>query len=400
MPQYNYRALNPAGRNIRGQIAAANDLDLYQRLRDIGLELVDFRIARQRKAMLGSRVKNRDLVHLCLHLEQLSAAGVPLLDGLHDVRDSTPQGRLRDLLSEVAQDVAQGLPLSAAFGKHPRVFGAVFQSLIAAGEESGSLTESFQELVKHLRWTEAVGAKVRKAVRYPAFMLVVMLGVFMFMMTMVVPEVVGFLKSTGQELPALTLGLVATSGFVTQFWYAILLVPLLGVGGAAMLRQTSEPFAYKLDRLLLRLPTLGPLARKIALSRFAHFFAVMFRSGVPILTCLETAQKVVGNRFLAEQTGVVRQAVQDGNPLSQGMRDSGEFPGLVVRMVRIGEDSGNLGETLENVTTFYDQEVNDSVDTLIAMIEPALTIVAGGMLLWVVLAVIGPIYDSFGKLGI
>lgn len=401
MQQFSYRALDDNGRKVKGELAAANDVDLYHRLRQAGLELIDARAVKQRRrGMLGSGVKNRDLVQLCLHLEQLNKAGVPLLDGLEDVRDSTEQGRLRDLLAEITQDVMQGTALSHAFAKHPRVFGTVFSSLLSAGEESGNLTESFHELVKHLRWTEAVASKVKKAVRYPAFMLVVMVATFLFMMVMVVPEVVSFLMSTGQELPMVTLALIATSDFVTEQWPLMIATPVAVVVGAMTLRRTSERFAYVVDRQILRLPAIGTLVRKIALSRFAHFFAVMFRSGVPILTCLETAQKVAGNRFLAEQLANVRQSVQQGSPLSQGMKQSGEFPGLVIRMVRIGEDSGNLSETLENVTTFYDEEVNESVDALIAMIEPALTVTAGVLLLWIVLAVIGPIYDSFSQLGI
>lgn len=321
------------------------------------------------------------------------------MESLADVRDSTEQRRLRDLVAEVHQDVAEGMSLSEAFGRHPRVFGTVFESLIAAGEASGNLVKSFTQLIKHLKWVNSVNAKVKKAIRYPSFMLVVIMGLFMFMMTTVVPQVTGFLKSNGQELPLITTALIATSNFVQHFWWAIVAAPITTVVGMTILSRASADVAYRVDFLKLRLPMFGPVLRKISLSRFAHFFATMFQSGVPILNCLETAQKVVGNLVLAESLGSVRTTVQEGNPLSSGMRDTGEFPTLVIRMVKIGEDSGNLGETLENVTEFYDNDVNETVDGMIGMIEPTLTLFAGLMMGWIVAAVIGPIYAGMAKMG-
>jgi type IV pilus assembly protein PilC len=176
-------------------------------------------------------------------------------------------------------------------------------------------------------------------------------------------------------------------------------LPVTTIVLAMTLSRMSADFAYRVDYLKLRLPMFGPVLRKVALSRFAHFFATMFQSGVPILNCLETAQKVVGNLVLARSLGTVRTTVQDGNPLSSGLRDTGEFPTLVLLMVKIGEDSGNLGETLENVTGFYDQDVNDAVDGMIGMIEPSLTVFAGLMMGWIVAGVIGPIYSGMAKMG-
>ncbi len=402
MPQFNYKAINDAGKKVGGQITAANEYDLYQRLRDLRLELVDFREVKAKGGGLSfaQPIQTRDLIQLCMHLQQLQAAGVSLIEGLQDVRDSTDHRRLKDMLAEVYQDVAAGASLSEAFGRHPKTFGHVFKSLLSAGEESGNLTEAFDQLVKHLKWQEEITGRIKKATRYPSIMLVVIMIMFIVMMTFVVPEVVSFLTSSGIELPAITVALIATSEFVQGYWWSIPLVPVLLVvlykGG----RRTSDGLAYQMDKLILRLPKFGPLVRKISLSRFAHFFAVMFNSGVPILTCLDTAQKVVDNLCLQKSLESVRQSVQEGNPLSLGLKETGEFPSLVIRMVKIGEDSGNLSETLEHVTTFYDNDVRDSVDGLIAMIEPALTVFAGGLIVWIVAAVFGPIYDSFDQMGL
>ncbi len=401
MPLYNYRALNQTGRKVTGQLHANNDADLYQRLKQINLELLSASEDKGRKGLaqlFGGKVKNRELVQTCLHLQQLSAAGVSLIEGLADVRDSTEHRRLRDLMAEIFEDVSHGQTLSEAFGRHPRVFGTVFQSLVAAGEASGNMTESFSQLVKHLKWMDEINSKIKKATRYPMVMLVVMFLLFLFMMLFVVPQVVSFLTSSGQSLPFITVALIATSGFMQDYWWAIIGVPFGAFVLARIMARTSESFAYKLDFYRLRIPVFGELMRKISLSRFAHFFATMFQSGVPILDCIETARKVVGNRCLSASLESVRTGVQNGNPLSVGLRNTGEFPSLVVRLVRIGEESGNLGETLDNVTDFYDRDVNEGIDVLIGMIEPALTLFAGIMMAWIVVAVIGPIYDSLSKM--
>ncbi|MBF0168179.1 MAG: type II secretion system F family protein [Alphaproteobacteria bacterium] len=402
MPLYNYRAIDVNGRSTRGQLNASNDLDLLQRLRESNLELITSTEVRQNKltSIFAPKIKHRDLIQMCVHLQQLNAAGVSLIEGLADVRDSTEQPKLRDLVSEIHSSVSEGKSLSQAFGGHPRVFGPVFTSLISAGEESGNLSEAFLQLVKHLKWTEEVTTKIKKAVRYPSVMLVVIMGLFFFMMTMVVPEVIGFLKGTGQPLPMVTLALVATSDFVIEFWYVILIVPVVLVIAARMLMQFSEEFRYRVHYMMLRMPKLGDMIRKISLARFSHFFAVMFQSGVPILQCIETATKVVNNLCLSKSLENVLRTVQQGNAFSTALKATGEFPSLVIRMVKIGEDSGNLSETLENVTSFYDNDVNDAVDGLIAMMEPMLTMIVGILMAWIIMAIFGPMYDSFSKMGI
>ncbi|HLN22432.1 MAG TPA: type II secretion system F family protein [Patescibacteria group bacterium] len=402
MAVYNYKAINLRGRKVAGQLNANNELELHQRLKQGGMELItasEVKAGKKFWAVLGGGIKTRDLIHVCLHLQQLIGAGVSLIEGLADVRDSVEQRRLRDVMAEVHQDVTEGKSLSEAFNRHPRIFGTVFQSLLAAGEASGNLTESFTQLVKHLKWTEAVSAKIKKATRYPLIMLFMMFALFTFMMLFVVPQVVEFLVNSGQELPTITKSLIATSDFMQNYWWAVAGTPFVIFFSMRMMIRMSSDFAYRVDYAILRLPVFGMLIRKIALSRFSHFFATMFQSGVPILECLETAQKVVSNRCLSQSLGAVRNDVQDGNPLSAGLKDTGEFPNLVIRMVKIGEDSGRLGEILENVTEFYDKDVDESVDALVTMIEPALTAFAGLMMVWIVAGVMGPIYNSFSKLG-
>jgi type IV pilus assembly protein PilC len=220
----------------------------------------------------------------------------------------------------------------------------------------------------------------------------------MFMMGVVVPGIVEFLKGNQAELPPVTIALIATSDFVKAYWWAILLTPMAIAGTIFALMKSSEAMRYALSCLALRIPVFGPLITKLAISRFAHFFAVMFQSGVPILQCLESAQRVVTNPCLEESLKTVRQQVQNGEPLSLAMRNSGQFPSLVCRMVKIGEDSGNLGGVMDNVTGFYDKDVDEAIDSMIGMIEPAMTMISGVIMGWIVIGVMGPIYNSISKL--
>lgn len=402
MAQYSYRALNNAGKQVRGKINAANESDLYQQLNKLGLMLVDSRAVKERKSILGGgrNIVARDKIQFFVHLEQLQAAGVPLIDSLTDVRDSADDPALRDLTTDIINDVTGGTPLSQAFEKHPKVFGDLYAALVAAGEESGKLTESFQHLVRHVKWEDAIRQRIIKASRYPIVVLVIITLMLLFMMGFVVPGIVEFLKSNGTELPPVTVALIATSDFVRNYWWVLLIVPIAIVTAVISLRQSSDKMKYAFSCLGIRMPKIGPLTRKIAISRFTHFFAVMFQSGVPILQCLETAQRVVANRCLEESLKIVRQQVQNGEPLSMALRNSGQFPSLVTRMVKIGEDSGNLGGVLDNVTEFYDKDVDEAIDAMIGAIEPAMTVVSGIVMAWIVVGVMGPIYDQMSKLGV
>jgi type IV pilus assembly protein PilC len=235
-------------------------------------------------------------------------------------------------------------------------------------------------------------------VRYPAVVLVIITGMLMFMMGVVVPGIVEFLRSNGSTLPPITVALIATSDFVVNYWWVMLLTPIVVIATIIGLVKSSDTMRYTISCLGLRVPVVGPLMTKLSISRFAHFFAVMFQSGVPILQCLETAQRVVGNRCLEESMKTVRQQVQNGEPLSMSMRNSGQFPSLVCRMVKIGEDSGNLGGVLDNVTGFYDKDVDEAIEAMIGSIEPAMTVISGLIMAWIVAGVMGPIYDSIGNL--
>ncbi len=403
MPKFKYRALNTQGRPARGIVEAANESDLFSRLEEGGMTLIDCKEISENAGAVagfaGKKIKVRDLIQMFIHLEQLQKAGVPLLDALADVRDSAESPKLRDIMADVHRDVVEGNSFSAALAKHPGTFKNIFVSLIAGGEETGNLHTSFAQVIRHLKWTDAIQSKIRKARRYPMILCVVVVIVIWVMMGYVVPQVTGFLKDIGQELPFITLALIATSEFVINYFLYVILGVIAVVIFVKIGCAVSQEFRYRVHYILLNMPLIGQVIRKIALSQFCQTFGILFTSGLDILKCLDAAKNTTGNLVLIESLGRVRQSVQEGVPLSVALKGSGEFPPLVMRMVKIGEESGNLTTVLQQVSEFYDKDVDESVDAMILLIEPILTAVLGITVLWIAAAVFGPIYDSFGKMG-
>lgn len=400
MPAYNYMAINEAGHKIRGEITAANDVDLEERLRDIGLDLISYKEMKAKKGSSRGRVKLEDLIVFCLHFEQLDRAGVPVLDSIADVRDAAENPRMRDIMAGVYESVKNGSLFSEALAQYPTVFDEVFVGLVSTGEKTGDLSESFTHLAEHMKWTNDIRRKVKKAIRYPIGLFVLLMIVISVLMMFVVPKLVDFILSQGFDIPIHTRALIATSEFFSEYWYVALVVPPVLFIVLRVLYKVSEGFAYKVDALMLHLPAIGPTIRKIDMARFTHFFAVMFRSGVDVLQSLDAATKVVGNRVLKDSIFTVRRSVAEGNSLTDSLRISSQFPTLVVRMFKVGEDSGNMNDALENINFFYNREVNDSVDKMVGMIQPTLTIVMGMLIFWVISAIFGPLYQSFSEMNI
>ena len=400
MERYKYRAINDSGRSVRGVLSAANETDLFAQLQDGGLELIDCSLISKKtgvfagKSLFGS-VKIRDLIQFFIHLKQMQGAGIPILDALADIRDSADNPKFRDVIAEAYRDVSEGSSFSEALANHPKVFTNLHVSLIASGEESGNIQESCTQLISYLKWVDAMQTRVRKATRYPMILLAAVILTVVIMMAFVVPQIVGFIKNIDQELPFATLSLIATSDFFVAYWWAVLSVIAALVVFVVVMVRVSEGFAYRVDAMILKLPIMGELIRKINIARFAQTFGALFQAGIDVLKALEASANTVGNRVLKEGLENVSEYVKSGDPLSQGLNKSGEFPSMVVRMVKVGEESGNLTVVLDQVSEFYTSDVDEEVQKVITMIEPSLTAVLGGMILWIAVGVFGPIYSSF-----
>jgi type IV pilus assembly protein PilC len=397
MSLYAYSALSDKGRTIRGSMVAENEVDLEARLKEVGLDLIKYR-EETRKVGSRTRVSVKDMIILCLHLEQLCRAGVPVHEALSDVRDSTESTKLRDIMTDVLEKVKAGNSLSVSLATYPRIFSEIFTGLVAAGEKNGNLTDSFMSISEHMKWTNDLRRKVKKAVAYPIVLLVIMSLVIAILMVAVVPKLLKFITEQGFDIPFHTRALIYTSEAFQSHWYLIFGIPIFLFSLCVVIYRGNEIFAYWIDSVILRVPVIGRTVRKINLARFTHFFSVMFKSGINIPEALMASREVVNNRVIKESIDIVHRSILEGNNLTASLRISNQFPTLVIRMFKVGEDSGNMGDAMTNIKFFYDREVNDSVDAMVGMIQPVLTMVMGGLIFWVIASVFGPLYQSFSQM--
>lgn len=399
MPTFQYRAVDKAGYPAHGGMDAANEFDLEMRLKRMGLDLITCKaVSRGQGHIGGGRVTRQDLINFCFHLEQLLRAGVPLLDGLADLRDTADKPALKQVVTSLVEDMEGGKLLSQAMVAHPRVFDRVFVSLTRAGEQSGRLIEVFESLAGTLRWQDELVAQTRRLLLYPAMVFVVVSAVIVFLLLYLVPQLIGFLKQIGQQLPWQTKVLIFLSESFANYWLLILAFPVALAAAGTVAVQRSARARYVYDLMMLRLPVLGPIMQKIILARFANFFGLMYRSGITILDAIKTCEDIVANRVIADGLQRAGQQIISGDSLSESFQNLGAFPPLVIRMLRIGETTGALDVALQNITYFYNREVKESVERALKMLEPALTVVLGLILAFIMFAVLTPIYDTLGKL--
>jgi type IV pilus assembly protein PilC len=397
MALFSYKAIDVNGKAILGQVEAMNLVDLELRLKRMGLDLVVGGQSRRRMSGGAGAVKRADLINFCFHLEQLASSGVPLVEGLVDLRDSTDNTRFREVVSGLIESIQGGQTLSGSLANYPNVFAPVFRSLVKAGEDTGRLPDVLRSLVENLKWEDELKSQTKKLVIYPLFIGVVVLAVTFFLMIYLVPQMMSLLKNMGQSLPLQTRILFAVSAFCRDFWWLIILAPIASWFAFRFALQVNPPLRYRFDALKLRLPFIGPIQKKIILSRFASVFALMYSSGITILESIKASEDTAGNVVVREALRQAGQQIADGKTVTQAFQEIGLFPPLVTRMLRVGEATGALDTALLNVAYFYNREVREGIAKVQVMIEPALTIVMGTLLGWVMLSVLGPIYDTISK---
>ncbi|MFA7282079.1 MAG: type II secretion system F family protein [Sterolibacterium sp.] len=393
-----YKAMNPLGRTVMGQMEAANLIDLEMRLKRIDLDFIKGDPVKQGGMLHSAKIPRPELINFCFHLEQLTRSGVPILEGLTDLRDSITHPQFKQVLAGMIESIEGGKTLSQAMLEHPRTFDEVFISLIRAGEDTGNLPGVLQNLVDSLKWQDELASQTKKLIMYPAFLGFVVVGVTFFMMIYLVPKMAGFIKNMGQELPLQTQVLMATSDFFVNYWYLIIITPIVLVVASTIAVKTNSVARYRFDAFKLKIPYIGEILRKIILSRFSGIFAMLYASGISIIDAIKTTENVVGNMVIKEGLQRAGQLIADGQNVTAAFQSINLFPPLVVRMLRVGENTGGLDKALINVSYFYNRDVKESIEKVQTMIEPAMTMIVGLILGWVMIAVLGPIYDIISKL--
>ena len=382
---FDYKAVSLEGRMTYGRLDAINLVDLEMRLKRMNLDLITGSPIQHRALFGTQRVPRPELINFCFHLEHLTRAGVPILEGLTDLRDSVDHPRFREVMAGLIEGIEGGLTLSQAMSAHPEIFSQVFGNLIRAGEASGQLPD---ELASH----------TKKLLMYPAFVATIVLSATFFLMIYMVPQLKLFVKNMGQVLPPHTQLLFFVSDLLVSYWYVFLALPIIAVIALQAVLRSNPLARIRLDGIKLRLPVIGPILKKIILSRFANTFAMLYASGIPVLESIRMTQSIVGNHVVRKALERVEQSIREGQNVAGAFRDVGMFPPLVVRMLRIGESTGGLDKALLNVSYFYNRDVKESVGKAQALIEPMLTLFMGALLGWIMLSVIGPIYDVISKI--
>ncbi|HBP86838.1 MAG: type II secretion system F family protein [Nitrospira sp.] len=400
MANFRYRAVNAQGNPIEGEMTAPDLFQLERQLQDMGLWLVRTLESKPksvtRTGKKRGRVKSRDLMEFSTHMFTLLEAGIPLTQALKSLSMETPNLHLRATLQAIYQQVEAGNTLHDAMKQHPRIFPPQITNLVHAGEDSGTLTETFKELERYLDWLDQIRGDVRQATIYPSIVMVAVIGLLVLLFTFVIPRFVPILEGLHVPLPTITIIVIALSElFVGSWWLwssCILLVPMAWIVG----RTYVPGFAHWRDRMILQLPVLGELIRMLTLSKFVQNFAVLYRAGIPVLQCLQLCQNLVGNSVMERALQDTQRSVSEGSTINESLSRHPVIPPMVIQMISVGEATGTLPNTLMNVANYYNREIPRRIKKVFGILEPLITLGLIGIVGIVALALFMPMMSLMG----
>ncbi len=396
MPLVEYRARGEDGRLHTGRTDLTRITSLREELREQGIFLVETRKIGPGR-FVRRKVTRRELIFIAYHLQTVVRAGIPLIAGLQDLSEQSPNRYLKSVLDDVVDALGSGSSLSQALGRHPNVFPEEFVQMTMSGEVSGQLDESLDRLVHLLEWQEQLVAQVRQLVAYPIMVLIALAGLLVLLLTFVIPRFGSILDNLDVELPLPTRVLMTMSQFCLDHWPALLGLTIGAVIAGFLLRRSSA-VRIAVDRWSLRIPMYGNLRLSLISSQVSHFLGAFIDAGVPIGEGLNMIARLSTNFHARRVLGRIRDRVFEGETLTEAFAESGLFPRLVLRMISIGEESGTLPESLKKAEDYYDREIPRRVKTLMDVAAPTLTVVLAAVLCFVVLAVLLPVYKMYGAL--
>ena len=396
MPAYRFEAATPAGKIETGIVDADSPRQARSVLRDKGLTPIDLAPVENKSAaattLVGGRLRDADLALATRQLASLLSARLPLERALGAVVQQADRSIVRDRFAAVRSDVVAGQSLAQAMAKYPRDFPEVYRALVTAGEQSGDLGLVMSRLADYVESRTALTQRVQLAFTYPAIVTLVALGVVVALLTYVVPQVVGVFQQTRQQLPWLTVALIATSAFIRNWGWLIAVAAVAGVIGWRFAVR-GPAFRLAWHRRQLSLPLFGRLIRGVNTARFASTLAILTSSGVPLIRALEAGAQTLGNDSLRANVADAIARVREGAPLSRALAAGKQFPPVMIHMIASGEATGELPEMLERSATTLAQEVERRTLTLTSLLEPVLILIMGAIVLMIVLAVLLPIIE-------
>ncbi|MDH5764579.1 MAG: type II secretion system F family protein [Gammaproteobacteria bacterium] len=396
---YKYKAMDSAGRVKTDSINAEHSLELEQKIIGMGLDLINYKEQKETILLFKKKSVNRkELINFTFQMEQLTRAGVSILDGLSDLKESLSDSRMVEVLSSIISEIEGGKTFSQALSSFPDIFDTIYVTLVRVGEESGRLPDVLRDLAETLKWHDELIADTKKIMIYPAIVSIVVIAVVTFLMIAVIPKLIPFIKDVGGEIPFHTEALIWVSTFMVNNWYLVFGLPVVMYIVIINLARKKARLRYSIDKLKLRFWLFGPLMLKINLSRFANYFAMMYNSGLTVLDSLKISEDLVSNVVLSKSIVDARTQIEEGDLISDSFRSASIYPPLVIRMLKVGENTGALDKALLNISYFYNREVNEMIGKLESAITPVLTVILGGVMGWIMMSVMGPVYDSLTKI--
>jgi type IV pilus assembly protein PilC len=396
---FNYEAVDQTGAKKNGAVDAINVDVAISSLQRRGLTLTSVKEAGVPSSFLSKnisffdRVSTKDVVILSRQLSTLFEAQVSALRVFRLLAGETENRTLGNKLTIIADDIQSGSSISTALAKHPKIFTTFYTNMVKAGEESGKLDETFMYLADYMDRTYELSSKVRGALVYPAFVVVTFFVVMILMFTMVIPKISGIILDSGAVIPWYTTLIMGISNFLVN--YGFVLLGVLIVAGFLIVRFIRTPAGkYAFDQFKLRIPYISSLYRKLYLSRFSDNMNTMLISGIPIVRALELTSNVISNKVYEGILADAVEAVKGGKTLSESLSNNpNQIPGIMVQMMKVGEETGEVGSILKTMARFYTREVTTAVDSLVSLIEPAMIVMLGGGVAVLLASVLVPIYN-------
>jgi type IV pilus assembly protein PilC len=390
---YNWEGVDRRGNRVKGETRASDVATVRADLRRQGVN--PLKVKKKPQALFGGgkkKIKSGDIAVFSRQLATMMAAGVPLVQAFDIVGRGHDNPSMQDLILSVKTDVESGTALTEALSKHPRYFDELFCHLVAAGEHAGVLDVLLDKIATYKEKTESLKGKIKKALFYPAAVIVVALVVTAVIMLFVIPQFKSLFASFGADLPAFTLLVISISDFMRDWWWGIVIAIGAAVYAVGNLWKRSAKFRHLVDRGTLKIPVIGPIMNKASIARFARTLSTMFAAGVPLVEGLESVAGATGNAVYSEAVMQMREEVATGQSLQLSMRQRNLFPHMVIQMTAIGEESGALDEMLGKVADFYEEQVDNAVDSLSSLLEPLIMVVIGTLVGGLVVAMYLPIF--------
>ena len=391
---FEWKGVNRAGQRTSGELKGVSVAEIRSVLKSQGVTPKGVRKKATPLFKLGDPgIKAMDIAMMTRQIATMLSSGVPLVTALQLIARGHEKVKMRELLNNILSDVESGIPLSEALKPHRRYFDDLYVDLVAAGEHSGALEVVFDRIAIYKEKAEQLKSKIKKAMFYPAAVTTVAIGVTVLLLLFVVPQFESIFKGFGAELPAFTQLIVNASRWLQGSWYFFVIGIIIFVYFFKQAHRKSQKFRDQVDTNILRIPILGDILHKAAMSRFARTLATTFAAGVPLIDGLESAAGASGNAVYRIALLKIRQEVMSGMQLNVAMRTANLFPDMLIQMVQIGEEAGSLDDMLNKVANIFEMQVDDAVDGLSSLIEPIMMVVIGTLVGGLIIGMYLPIFQ-------